>query len=408
MDGVCSNTYYNGGCLKSILTNWNKTRICNSQDPVEAEAMGYCRTSPMNYGEIRVGVRNWESAIFESWILQILFSEVLEIPTSIEAGFATVNMNFYEKSSSFDIASVVWSVDMAEVTRASHVGDCTEVASMHDAERYQSCAHVYPEIWATDLPPGFHVDGMEPFRDLGVLGEIATFIPLFAAKQDPTLVSFVGLSGEVNRRKVAETFKRPTRWGQYCREVSLTNCSGPDIIAQRAPLTEDEASSFFQPGTYNGHFRHTEESNCDKYPMSCTGHFVDYPCGWGSYARPQAYHLNIAFAFEGPEANGGYNTAEAVQILSAANATKSPVAFSWWTPEPVLESYIGTDAEFTRVLFPTPTQECEDNRYNVSVQCESDVTLEEKMGNPAGSCGKLTMACFQVGVVFDSTFVYRA
>jgi hypothetical protein len=380
MNSLCSNTYFNGGCLKSILTDWNKTRICNSQDPAEAEAMGYCRKSSMDYVEIRMGAKNWESANFVSWILQILFSEVLEIPTSIESGFANVNLNFYEKSSSFDTGSVVSSADMAELTLASLVGDCIEVTNINDPEHYQSCAHVYPEIWPTDYPVGYQADGMEPSRDLGLLGENAMFIPLFAVEQDPTLVSYVGLRGEVNRRKVAETFKRPTRWGQYCKEVSLTNCSDPDLIAQRAPLTEDEEASFFQQGTFNGHFRHTEESNCDKYPTSCTGHYVDFQCGWASYAKPQAYHLNIAFSFEGPAPNGGYSYIESVQIWSAANATKSPVALTWWAPEPILESYMGTDAEFTRVLFPTPTQECVDNRYNLSLQCDSDVTLEEKMG----------------------------
>ena len=200
------------------------------------------------------------------------------------------------------------------------------------------------------------------------------------------------MRGEENRRKVAETFKRPTRWGQYCREVSPTNCTEPDLLAQRAPLNDEEENSFFVEGLFFGHFRHTEKSNCDKFPTNCTGFFGDYPCAWTSFAQPQAYHLDIAFSFEGPESNGGFSYDETVQIWSAANATKSPVAVMWWTPEPILETFIGTDAEYTRVLFPTPTQECQDNRIDFRTMCDPDVTYEEKMGDPAGVCDSYPQA----------------
>ena len=86
IDGKCTNPLYHGGCLKSLVPSWNKTRICNSQDPPEAELLGYCRPSPMDYAEIRIAARDWESAVFGGWVLQILLSEILDVPTSIEGG----------------------------------------------------------------------------------------------------------------------------------------------------------------------------------------------------------------------------------------------------------------------------------------------------------------------------------
>ncbi|CAB9516288.1 hypothetical protein SEMRO_772_G200350.1 [Seminavis robusta] len=310
----------------------------------------------------------------------------LDIPTSIESGVPNLSLNFYDAQSSFDFQNAILSLDLEELHLASQVGDCRKITNTQDPEDYKTCFHVYQELWPDDFPAGFEIKGAEPFRELGVMGESSMFIPLFAAEQDPSLVSYVGLRGQENRHKIAETFKRPTRWGQYCREVSPTSCAESDPIAQRAPETVEEENGFFVEGFYNGHFRHTEESNCDKYPTNCTGHFVDYDCNYASFAQPNAHHLDIAFAFEGPEPNGGYALAEAVQIWAAANATKSPVAFMWFAPEPMLESFIGTEAEFTKVLFPTATQDCIDHRIDFRILCDPEATFEEKMGDPRGVC----------------------
>lgn len=275
-NGLCTNAYYNGGCLKSTI-GWNKTRICNSDDPPEAETLGFCRKSPMEYFEVRMAGRNWESANFVGWILQILLSEFLDIPTSMESGVPDLKLNFYDEQSSFEYWNSQVSDDFSEFSLAAEVGDCRMVPKSSDPDEYQSCFHVYQELWPDDYPQGMTPQGVEPFQDLGVMGENSIFVPLFAVEKDPTLTSYVGLKGQENRRKVAETFKRPTRWGQYCREVSVTKCTEPDPLAQRAPVTDEEENSFFVAGMYNGHFRHTEESNCDKYPLNCTGAFIDYP-----------------------------------------------------------------------------------------------------------------------------------
>ena len=40
--------------------------------------------------------------LFGSWILQILPSEILDVPVSVETGFPGLNVDFYNIDSSFD------------------------------------------------------------------------------------------------------------------------------------------------------------------------------------------------------------------------------------------------------------------------------------------------------------------
>ena len=50
----------------------------------------------------------------------------------------------------------------------------------------------------------------------------------------------------------------------------------------------------------------------------------------------------------------------------------------------ILLRAVGTDAEFTRVVLPPPTQECQDNRIDLSVLCGNN--LKAMRGNPRGAC----------------------
>lgn len=111
--------------------------------------------------------------------------------------------------------------------------------------------------------------------------------------QDPTLLTHLGLSGEANRRKLAETFLRPTTWKDYCDEVSLNQCQTPDNVTLRAPVDESEYDRFFMEGVYKGHFRKTDDNDCDKNPTTCTGHIADYPCGWTSHVDNRRIILTL-------------------------------------------------------------------------------------------------------------------
>jgi uncharacterized membrane protein len=382
--GVCvANSYHDGGCLKSLLPDWHKIRVCNSDDPPSSAEKGFCRPSPLDYTEVRRLSQNWESAFFGTWILQILLSEILDVPVSVETGFPELNVDFYNIDSSFDYGGAN---DWDAMSTGTLVGDCRDLKT-YDPEEYQACGHVIPEVWSENLPTirQYEKDGvLEAPVALGALAAQIWFVPKFTVERDPTLMNYIGLQGEENRRKLAERFKRPTSWKDYCEEVSATKCSDEDEVASRPPRTEGEESSMFAEGLYTGHFRSSEKNDCEINNSTCTGHISDYPCGWNSFIKQQTYHLNIPLESSGPEASGGYSYSQLPQIWAAANATKSDVMMLWWFPDALYTTYLGTDAEFTPVVLPPPTQSCLDARINVNDRCGDDVAL--KVGSAEGSC----------------------
>lgn len=95
VDNTCSDPYENG-CLRRRL---GSKRVCNSDDPLEAVESGVCRTPSMGYLEVRLYARDWESSLFQAWILQIILSELLDVPTTIETGRLDINRNFYRTGS---------------------------------------------------------------------------------------------------------------------------------------------------------------------------------------------------------------------------------------------------------------------------------------------------------------------
>jgi hypothetical protein len=77
-----------------------------------------------------------------------------------------------------------------------------------------------------------------------------------------------------------------------------------------------------------------------------------------------------------------------VEIWKAANTTKSNVIMYWWTPELLFESFVGTDAEFTRITLPNPTQTCVENRVYSLDRCPKYgiATVAQLAGSPEGAC----------------------
>jgi hypothetical protein len=263
--------------------------------------------------------------VFGAWILQVLLSEVLDVPATIETGSADANVNFYDTSSSFQLGSSDY-LDALERALSVENGDCR--LATRQVGHYEACAHTVPEVWDSSLAwvtESVAKVKLETPTALGVLGQEAWFVPKLTGTRDPSLMSYLGMQGEDNRRKLARTFLRPTTWVDYCEQVSLDNCTSPDSFSQRAPQDESEYERMFVDGLYTGHFRKTFKNRCDINP-NCTGHIADYPCGWTSYVSAQVYHLQIALEGDGKEPYcNGYSYDQLVEIWHAANATKSNV-----------------------------------------------------------------------------------
>jgi hypothetical protein len=143
-DGLCSNPF-GSGCLYARLPGWEKKRVCNSEDPLDAAEMGVCTEPMLDYMEVRIMGGNWESITFNAWLMQILLSEILQVPTTIESALPNITANFYEQSGAFDYGDYD---PHAAFDNALQYKDC-RLAS-HTEENYESCAHVQPEFWGSE------------------------------------------------------------------------------------------------------------------------------------------------------------------------------------------------------------------------------------------------------------------
>ena len=161
-NGKCTNPF-ELGCLNVMGEKYGKknirfpsvfetTRICNSDDDINMTAVEdkkRCRKPTLadffQYDEIRVAPGNWESAIIMAWIYQIILTEVLEVPVTIENRDGKKGVgSFYDKTSGFtffdgdyqnNIRKTLW-----ESTRVK--GDCSKTD--------KPCAHVLPDVWDAD------------------------------------------------------------------------------------------------------------------------------------------------------------------------------------------------------------------------------------------------------------------
>ena len=336
----------------------------------------------------------------------------------METGVYNKNVNFYDPTMRMDYGV---SYDMDGLELAANIHDCRNLIqdptlSSENLDVYKGCGHAILELWSGQddvIAEMLEKEALEPPSFLGVIGQEGWLIPKYTADADSTLLSYFGMAGEENRKKLADRFLRPTTWGDYCIEVSPDNCGTTSPVtstagtnssltngtvaleeqeavlqpsaAVRPPENEHEAQKYFVDGLFTGHFRKTEENDCEKWPKNCTGHFLDYPCGWTSFFIQQRHHLNIALESNGnePGANG-YSYGRAVEIWHAANYTKSDIIGWWWRPEALYQQYQGTDFELQNVVLPPTNHRCADNRVNIDDRCGTDDML--RVGNPEGVC----------------------
>lgn len=97
--------YDNGGCLFNLARERNLTTklcVCNSNDPPDSAALGFCRASPLlDYTEVRIAGQDWESNYMSAWLLQIILSELLEVPTTVRIVVIRPASSWEAKVSSF-------------------------------------------------------------------------------------------------------------------------------------------------------------------------------------------------------------------------------------------------------------------------------------------------------------------
>jgi hypothetical protein len=171
-DGLCSNPF-ESGCLYARLPGWEKKRVCNSDDPLDAAKMGVCTEPILDYMEVRIISGNWESITFNAWLMQILLSEILQVPTTLESGLPNISVNLYEESGAFEYGSYD---PVTAFENAFQYKDC-RLASRSEAN-YETCAHVQSEFWgAGSLATEYLGKGIiEPLDALGVLAKESMYV----------------------------------------------------------------------------------------------------------------------------------------------------------------------------------------------------------------------------------------
>ena len=123
---------------------------------------------------------------------------------------------------------------------------------------------------------------LKPFFS-GVNARYGLYIPAHTIRKEPSFASYIGLQGEDKRELLANFFKQPTKWSDYC-SLAESNCEEGDEIAARNPTTEKEGGSYFVSGTFKGYFKKHNNPNCAIDP-TCTGNIISPNCQWSIYTE---------------------------------------------------------------------------------------------------------------------------
>ena len=142
---ICTNPFANG-CLRQLRPELFDVRTCNSEDeeshmdPSSTIDTPTCRPSTLNYPEIRIHVQNWDTALLSAWVMQILLSELLNVPATVETSHADGrSASFYDRFSALHYGAMGY--DYEALRTANRLGDCRL------RKNNEPCAMVIPEVW---------------------------------------------------------------------------------------------------------------------------------------------------------------------------------------------------------------------------------------------------------------------
>jgi hypothetical protein len=237
------------------------------------------------------------------------------VPSTIESGVQDANLDFYDETNrmEYSLGNGVQVIENAYCYRAPG-GDCSVYRGN---EEYVPCANVAVDLWspktwapAVESGAGEATKRMSKYHStsrilllldcsqilliynffiychqtvIGIIGNQNWFITQNTIKMEPSLSSYhrFQFQGRDNRRKLAETFKRPTTWKDYCLYVSENNCTTDNGVAAGPPAQdESEDDKYFVAGVY---ILVTFVPRKRTIAISTPQLVPDYPCGWVSF-----------------------------------------------------------------------------------------------------------------------------
>jgi len=171
--------------LKSLVQD---VRICNSDDASHFLDKGICKMKDaiFNYTELRIAPNNWESPIFIAWVIQIILSEILGVPVSIESGSKEKTeqrkfLNFYDLDNSFFFPPEPNAFSYLQEAN-NHDGECI-------GKTEKPCAHFMPEVWVT-IPENFKDNATVQAN--GLVATLGIYIPMYTVEKYPSFAGHVG------------------------------------------------------------------------------------------------------------------------------------------------------------------------------------------------------------------------
>ena len=174
--GQCTNPYEQG-CLYQRKPGWNRKRVCNSDDAPEDVGI-LCEESQFqdSYMEVRITSGGWESSFFNAWLLQILLSEMLGVPTTLEPGTYPTRINFYDTDGAVEYGR---NKNIDSFANAFKYTDCRLRTydgndDTTNEDNYEPCSNLVPEFWSAQgsWAAASIADGsMEIPEALGVLAQ---------------------------------------------------------------------------------------------------------------------------------------------------------------------------------------------------------------------------------------------
>ena len=377
-DGKCTNPFEQG-CLKTMAERYGKKiagiesiqsnisekkHICYSDDPNKNEM---CRKSDwvelLQLKEIRIASGKTGVGTF-GLILQILLTEVLEVPTTIEHGqqYGNGKASFYDRSMQTYNSDYNQTESLVEAYRVG--GNCKSSNNL-------PCSHIIPDVnyFSNEVLATKDMNEIFPLKFNGRAERKGFYIPKFTVEQHPEFATYVGFSKEQQRQKVASTFLKPTTWGEYYSEVRTeADCaSGKDMSAQRLPLGDDEKNRYFVKGLFEGFFRNTTDTDCTNN-SDCFGHFISLS------ATREQYKMdlnNIPM-----RSLNNYSARDVKEIWYAANNTKSDVMILLETPSNS-EWYElhKSNVSLLRVKLPNPWECIQNKFFFKNNYCDFSTTL---------------------------------
>mmetsp|Transcript_10760 Transcript_10760/g.15838 ORF Transcript_10760/g.15838 Transcript_10760/m.15838 type:complete len:1306 (-) Transcript_10760:473-4390(-) len=364
------------GCLPPKLDadtdQSRKRRVCNSDD----ETTEYCEVSKFAYPELRIHNGNWESSIVYAWITQIVLMELGRVPVTVGLRTNdTTSSSFYNPKNTMVYSEVMYPWDGLETANGV---DCNSVN--------EPCVHFLPEVWSSrrlQYEPMIKKGTIYSPSLNGLWAKSGLYIPEFTARQHGQMLIWHGLSGDENRKVLAETFRRPTNWTHYCTTVSSSQCKVSDNVTERSP-NPDEEGLYFSEGNFTGYFQFTDQNNCTENP-NCTGTVLGPPCDWAFNLDSVLFWKNISgLSMDGPLPGGRYTTKQLQQIWHAASATNSHVIMYWYEPNPFLLKFSNSKYASQRVRFPPASIQCLKYLPTEVQRCSPNPT--ERRGDERGSC----------------------